>query len=66
MVLLPAAKRVAEHETTVGVTETVRTVRIEFSARVASGDVHLGKVAHASDLDIVRSLHKIRALEHYT
>jgi hypothetical protein len=38
-------------------------MRVELSTRVASRDVHLGKVAPAGDLDIVRSLDKVRALQ---
>lgn len=63
VVLFPLAERIAEYKTAMGVSETVSAVGIELSTRILGGDVHLRKVAIASDLDIVRSLHEMRALD---
>lgn len=65
MVLLILSVRVAEYKAAVGITELVCAVRIELSTRVTCGDVHLRKVAPASDLDIIRGLHEMRALHEH-
>ena len=44
-------------------TRTISTTVIQLASSITLGDVHLGEVADASDLDIVRSLDKMNAFQ---
>lgn len=61
--LLPGAKDVAVHETTDGVAVPVGAMVVEFASVVAGGNVDLGEVALAGDLDILGGLHEVDAFE---
>lgn len=63
VVLQPCAERVPEDEPADGVPVAVRAVRVELAARVARGHVDLREVADARDLDVVRRLDEVHALE---
>ena len=61
--LLPRAKHIAINETTDGVTVTVGAMVVEFASLVAGGDINLGEVTLAGDLDVLRGLHEVDACE---
>lgn len=58
-----ARERVREHEPADRVAVPVCAVWIELAASVARRDVDLRQVADAGDLDVVGSLHEMRALD---
>jgi len=61
--LLPGAKDVAVNETTDGVAVTIGTMVIEFASLIVLGNVDLGEVALAGDLNVLGGLHEVDALE---
>jgi len=61
--LLPGAKDVAVNETTNGVAITVGAMVVEFASLIAFGNVDLGEVALAGDLDVLGGLYEVDALE---
>ena len=63
MELLSGAKDVAVNETTDGVAVTVGTMVVKLASLVVSGDVNLGKVTLAGNLDVLGRLDKVGAGE---
>jgi len=63
MELLSGAKDVAVNETTDGVAVTVGAMVVELASLVARGDVNLGEVTLAGDLDVLGRLDKVDAVE---
>jgi len=63
VVLEVIPERVSKHQSTNGVTVTIRTMRIEFTTRIALGDVNLRKVSLTSDLNVIRRLDEMHALQ---
>ena len=61
--LLSGAKDVAVNETADGVAVAVGAVIVELAAVVAGGDVDLGEVTLAGDLDVLGRLHEVDAVE---
>lgn len=61
--LLSSAKDVAVNKTTNGVAVTVCTMVVELASLVAGGDVNLGEVTLAGDLDVLGRLDKVHAVE---
>lgn len=44
-------------------TVAVSTMRVQLSASVALGNIELGQVADTSDLNVIRGLYEVRALD---
>ena len=63
MELLSGPKHIAVNETTDGVAVTVRAVVVELASLVATGNVDLGEVTLAGDLDVLGGLHKVDTFE---
>ena len=61
--LLPGAKHIAVNETADGVAVPVGAVVVELAPLVRGGDVDLGEVALAGDLDVLGGLYEVDALE---
>jgi len=61
--LLSGGKYIAVNETTDGVAVTIGTVVVELASFVAVGDVDLGEVTLAGDLDVLGGLHEVDAFE---
>lgn len=61
--LLSGAKDVAVNETADGVAVAVGAMIVELASVVAGGDVDLGEVTLAGDLDVLGRLHEVDAVE---
>ena len=61
--LLSGGKDIAIDETTDGVAVTIGAVVVELASCVAIGDVDLGEVTLAGDLDVLGGLHEVDAFE---
>jgi len=63
VVLKVGAESVSVDQTTNGVAISICSVRIEFTSSVTLAHVDLGEITNASDLNVIRSLHKVDTLE---
>jgi len=63
MVLQVVAKRIAKHQSADRITVPIGPVGVEFSAGISVYDVQVGKVTHASYLDVIGGFNKVNALE---
>lgn len=61
MHLLQLTEGTREHQSSNGVSVSIRTVRVQLASRVSRGDVELGQIADAIDLYVVGCLDKVRA-----
>jgi len=61
--LLSGSKYTAVNETTDGVALTICTAVVELASYVLIGDVDLGEVTPAGDLDVLGGLHEVDAFE---
>lgn len=63
VVLLHFTKAASENQASMRVTQAISTMRIELSSFIPLRNIHLGKVAPASNLNIIRSLDEVRTLD---
>jgi len=63
VILLVSTERVSEDQSSNGVTVTVSTVRIEFTALVALGNVHRSEVTNTSNLDVINGFDEMHAFK---
>lgn len=50
-----------EYKTSDWITFSIRTVGIKFTSSVSGGNIYLGQVANASDLNVIRGLYEVRS-----